>query len=57
MKMSMLFINSINLQRKDYRVALSNLSLYYTWKSFKKFTETINLKYQQHHQYLIHIKE
>ena len=35
MKMSMLFINSINLQRKDYRVALSNLSLYYTWKSFK----------------------
>ena len=37
----------INLKRSDKYVALSNLSIYYTWKNIKKtYTETINLKYQ-----------
>ena len=28
--------DKINLQRKDKYVALSNLSIYYTWKNIKK---------------------
>ena len=37
--------DKINLKRNDKYVALSNLSIYYTWKN-KSHTKTINLKYQ-----------
>ena len=36
----------INLNRIDKYVALSNLSIYYTWKNIKKSYKIINLKYQ-----------
>ena len=35
-----------NLKRSDKYVALSNLSIYNTWKNIKNRTETINLKHQ-----------
>ena len=36
-----------DLERSDKYVALSILSMYYTWKNIKKnHTKTINLKYQ-----------
>ena len=35
----------VNLKRSDKYVALSNLSIYYTWKN-NNYTKTINLKYQ-----------
>ena len=38
--------DKINLKRNDKYVALSNLSIYYTWKNIKTSYETINLKYQ-----------
>ena len=38
--------DKINLERKDKYAALSNLSIYYTWKNIKKSYKTINLKYQ-----------
>ena len=38
--------DKINLKRSNKYVALSNLSIYYTWKNIKKsHTEKINLKY------------
>ena len=37
--------DKINLKRSDKYVALSNLSMYYTWKNLK----TINLEYQHQH--------
>ena len=40
------FSDKINLKRNDKYVALSNLSIYYTWKNIKTSYETINLKYQ-----------
>ena len=45
-----LFLNladKINLKRSNKHVALSNRSIYYTWKNIKKsHSKTINLKYQ-----------
>ena len=48
------FLNSENskisdphLKRKDQYVAISNLSIYYTWKNIKKsHAKIVNLKYQ-----------
>ena len=34
----------IDLKRSDKYVALSNISIYYTWKDMKKSCKTINLK-------------
>ena len=34
--------DKINLERKDKYAALSNLSIYYTWKNIKKSYKTIN---------------
>ena len=39
----------IDLQRGQKTTALSNLSIYYTWKNIKAHTATINLKYQLQH--------
>ena len=41
--------DKINLKRRDKYVALSNLSIYYTWKNKKSHTKIINLKYQSQH--------
>ena len=38
--------DKINLKRSDKYVALSNLSIYYTWKNIKGHTKIINSKYQ-----------
>ena len=42
--------NKINLKRSDKYVALSNLSIYSTWKNFKKLYKNNNLKYQRRHE-------
>ena len=39
-------LDKINLKRKDKYVALSNLSIYYTWGNIKRSYKIINLKYQ-----------
>ena len=39
-------LDKINLKRKDKYVALSNLSIYYTWGNIKRSDKIINLKYQ-----------
>ena len=36
--------DKINLKRSDKYVALSNLSIYYTWKNIKNHTKIINFK-------------
>ena len=36
--------DKINLKRKDYYVALSNLSIHYTWKNTKKSCKNNKLK-------------
>ena len=36
--------NKINLQRSDEYIALSNLSIYYTWKKMKKSYKNNKLK-------------
>ena len=36
--------DKINLKRSDKYVALSNLTMYYTWKNINCHTKTINLK-------------
>ena len=41
--------DKIKLKRNDKYVALSNLSIYYTWKNIKKHTNIINSKYQFRH--------
>ena len=41
--------NKINLNRSDKKIALSNLSIFYTQKNIKKSYKTINLKYQFQH--------
>ena len=41
--------DKINVKRSDKYVALSNLSIYYTWKNTKSITKKINLKYQLQH--------
>ena len=40
--------DKIYLRRKDKYVALSNLTIYYTWKNIKKSTKIITLRYQLH---------
>ena len=42
-------LDKVKLKRKDQYVALSNLSLYYTWKNIKKSYKKINLKIQLWH--------
>ena len=47
-----LFLNltdKINLTRSDKYVALSNLSINYTWKNIKKSCKHNNLEYQLRH--------
>ena len=40
--------DKMNLRRGDKRVALSDLSTYYTWKNIKEIVQKImNLKYQE----------
>ena len=39
------FTDKLDLRRGENRIALSNLSIYYTWKSIKNS----NLKYQHQH--------
>ena len=39
-----------NLRRKDKYIALSNLSIYYTWKNIKNPRRTINLKFWLQHE-------
>ena len=41
--------DKIDLKRNDKYVALSNLSIYYTWKNLKSRTKIINFKYQTQH--------
>ena len=41
--------DKINLKRSDKYVALSNLSIYYTWKNINSHRKTINVKYQLQH--------
>ena len=42
--------DKINLKRSGTYVALSNFSIYYTWKNINKsHTKIINLKYQLKH--------
>ena len=41
-------MDKINLKRSGKYVALSNLSIYYTWK--KKHIKIIDLKYQLQHE-------
>ena len=36
----------LDLRRGERSIALSNLSIYHTWKNIKSSTVTINLKYQ-----------
>ena len=48
-----LFLNSsdeINLKRKDKYVALSNFSIYFTWRKKKSDIKTMNLEYQLQHR-------
>ena len=42
-------IDKVNLKANVKYVALSNLSIYYTWKN-KKFIKKLNLKYQPQHR-------
>ena len=37
--------NKLDLRISEIVIALSNLSIYYTWKNIKAHTITINLKY------------
>ena len=41
--------DKINSNRNDKSVALSNRSIYYSWKNVKKSYKTINLKFQVQH--------
>ena len=40
----LLNIDKIDLRRKDKYIALSNLSIYYTWKNIKSHIRIINSK-------------
>ena len=42
--------DKLDLRRGENGIALSNLSIYYTWKSIKSHTVTKNLKYQLQHR-------
>ena len=48
-KLLLNFTDKINLKRSNKYVALSNPSIYYTWKNRKNRTKIINLKYQLRH--------
>ena len=48
-RLSLNLSDKINLRRRDRYVALSNNSIYYTWKNIKSHAKTINLKYQLRH--------
>ena len=39
------FTDKLDMRRCENRIALSNLSIYYTWKNIKAHTTIINLKY------------
>ena len=39
--------DKLDLRIGEKVIALSNLSIYYTWRNIKTHTITINLKYQQ----------
>ena len=39
------FTDKLDMRRCENRIALSNLSIYYTWKNIKAHTKIINLKY------------
>ena len=41
--------DKIDLRRGEKSVALSNLTIYYTWKNIKARAKIINLKYQLPH--------
>ena len=41
--------NKLDLRIGEKIIALSNLSIYYTWKNIKTHTITINLKYMLQH--------
>ena len=41
--------DKIYLRGKDKYIALSNLSMYYTWKIYKRHIKTINLRFQLQH--------
>ena len=41
--------DKINFKGSHKHVALSNLSIYYTWKNIKSHTKIINLNYQLRH--------
>ena len=41
--------NKLDLRRGEKIIALSNRSIYYTWKNTKAHTITTNLKYQHQH--------
>ena len=42
-------INKLDLRLGEKVIALSNLSIYYTWKNIKAHTIIINLKYLHQH--------
>ena len=41
--------DKLDLRSAEKSIALSNLSIYYTWKNIKGHTISINLKYQFQH--------
>ena len=41
--------DKIYLRRKDKYIALSNLSMCYTWKNIQRHIRTINLRFQLQH--------
>ena len=45
----LLLSDKVNLKRSDKYIALSNLSIYCTWKNIKISYKIINLKYQLLH--------
>ena len=42
-------VDNLDLRSVQENVALSNLSIYYTWRSIKSYTRIINLKYLLQH--------
>ena len=48
-RLSFNLTDNIDLKKKDKYIALSNLSIYYTWNNKKSHTRTINSKYQPQH--------
>ena len=45
-RLSLNLTDKIDLRRKDKYIALSNVSVYYTWKNIKSHIRIINLKFQ-----------